>query len=53
MLTQEIELTALDTQTDQTPDVQCVDLKTFYKVALFFRKIGETKSEDDGGAWCW
>ena len=35
MLTQEIELTGLDTQTDQTPNVHSVDLKTFNKVALF------------------
>ena len=35
MLTQEIELTVLDTQTDQTPDVHSVDLKTFNKVAFF------------------
>ena len=35
MLTQEIELTGLDTQTDQTPDVHSVDLKTFNRVAIF------------------
>ena len=35
MLNQEIDRTGLDTQTDQTPDVQCVDLKTFNKVAFF------------------
>ena len=39
VLTQEIEFTVLDTQTDQTPDVHSVDLKTFNKVALFLVKL--------------
>lgn len=52
MLTQEIELTGLDTETDQTSDVHGVDLKTFNSCS-FPRDIGDTMSDDDVGAWCW